>query len=104
MNKEVRAAIIVMEGTNNEEEAYQSFKHSDASPEIVHLKKLENRTKKLSGYDIVCFPGGFSAGDYVKSRRCHGSENQVKPDERRGRVRGERKASYRILQRISDSG
>ncbi len=67
VNREVKVAIIVMEGTNNEEEAYQSFKHSEASPEIVHLKKLENGKKKLSGYDVVCFPGGFSAGDYVRA-------------------------------------
>jgi len=67
MRKNVRVAILTMEGTNNEEEAYQSFKHSGASPEIIHLKKLENGTKKLSSYDILFFPGGFSAGDYVRA-------------------------------------
>ncbi len=67
MNREVKVAILTMEGTNNEEEAYQSFMHSDSSPEIVHLKKLENGTKKLASYDILFFPGGFSAGDYVRA-------------------------------------
>lgn len=67
MSRDVRAAILTMEGTNNEEEAYLSFKHAGASPEIVHLKKLENRAKKIADYDIVFFPGGFSAGDYVRA-------------------------------------
>jgi phosphoribosylformylglycinamidine synthase len=67
LNRDVKVAILTMEGTNNEEEAYLSFKHSDSSPEIVHLKKLENGTKKLGSYDIIFFPGGFSAGDYVRA-------------------------------------
>jgi phosphoribosylformylglycinamidine synthase len=67
MKRDVKVAILTMEGTNNEEEAFQSFKHSDSSPEIVHLKKFENRTKRLDRYDLVFFPGGFSAGDYVRA-------------------------------------
>ena len=67
MKRDVRVAILTMEGTNNEEEAYQSFRHSDSSPEIVHLKKFENRTRRLDSYDVLFFPGGFSAGDYVRA-------------------------------------
>ena len=67
MSREINVAILTMEGTNNEEEAYLSFRFSGTSPEIVHLKKLENRSKKLSNYDILFLPGGFSAGDYVRA-------------------------------------
>ncbi|MGC8617358.1 MAG: phosphoribosylformylglycinamidine synthase subunit PurQ [Thermoplasmata archaeon] len=67
MTRDIRVAVLTMEGTNNEEEAFLSFKHSGTSPEIVHLKKLENGSKKFGDYDILFFPGGFSAGDYVRA-------------------------------------
>ncbi len=34
---------------------------------MVHIKKLENGEKKLSDFDLLFFPGGFSAGDYVRA-------------------------------------
>ena len=67
MNRQIKVAVLTMEGTNNEEEAYLSFKNSGTSPEIVHLKKLENKSKRLEDYDILFFPGGFSGGDYVRA-------------------------------------
>lgn len=56
-----------MEGTNCEEEAFLSFQRSGAVPEYVHINELESHTKKLSDYDIIFIPGGFSAGDYVRA-------------------------------------
>lgn len=56
-----------MEGTNCEYEAYQSFRRSGAVPQYVHIKQLEDHSKKLSDFDIIFFPGGFSAGDYVRA-------------------------------------
>ena len=56
-----------MEGTNCEYEAYQSFKRSGADPQYVHIKQLEDHSKKLTDFDIIFFPGGFSAGDYVRA-------------------------------------
>jgi len=67
MSKSVRVGIITMEGTNNELEAYLSFLHSGANPEIVHIKSFENRRRKVSDFDILFFPGGFSGGDYVRA-------------------------------------
>lgn len=78
MNRDVRVGIVTMEGTNNEEEAFLAFKHSQSVPEIVHLKKLENRTKKIENYDILFFPGGFSAGDYVRAGAVMASRIKAK--------------------------
>lgn len=55
-----------MEGTNNEEEAYLSFKRSGASPEYVHITHLESGSKSLNDFEGAIIPGGFSAGDYVR--------------------------------------
>lgn len=62
-----RAAVLTMEGTNNESEAYLSLLHAGAEAEIVHLKKLENSIKHLEDYDLLFLPGGFSAGDYIRA-------------------------------------
>ncbi len=56
-----------MEGTNCEEEAYLSFRRSGAEPEYVHINQIERSDRKLSEYDIIFIPGGFSAGDYVRA-------------------------------------
>lgn len=67
MKTNPKVAIITMEGTNNELESYLSFKYSKGSPEIVHLKQLETGKKTVGSYDIIHFPGGFSAGDYIRA-------------------------------------
>jgi len=70
--EDVKVCIIRIEGTNCEDEMYQAFKMVGASPELVHLKQLAGKApghakRHLEDYDILAFPGGFSAGDYVRA-------------------------------------
>ncbi|MCK4455698.1 MAG: phosphoribosylformylglycinamidine synthase subunit PurQ [Thermoplasmata archaeon] len=71
--EEVKVCILIIEGTNCEEETSQAFRRSGASPEIVHLKQLlgqdtrPGETRKLGDYQILVVPGGFSSGDYVRA-------------------------------------
>ncbi|MBI4362712.1 MAG: phosphoribosylformylglycinamidine synthase subunit PurQ [Euryarchaeota archaeon] len=64
---DIRVAIVRMEGTNCEEEMHRAFQKSGARPEMVHLKELASGRKHLEDYQCLMFPGGFSAGDYVRS-------------------------------------
>jgi phosphoribosylformylglycinamidine synthase len=70
--EDVKVCILIIEGTNCEEETYQAFSRSGASPEIVHLKQLlgqdtsPEETRKLDDYHVLVLPGGFSSGDYVR--------------------------------------
>ena len=69
----MKVCILIIEGTNCEEETSQAFRRSGASPEIVHLKQLlgqdtrPEETRKLGDYQILVIPGGFSSGDYVRA-------------------------------------
>jgi phosphoribosylformylglycinamidine synthase I len=69
----VRAAILSIEGTNNDEELAVALRHLGARVEIVHLKQFEGRDvepgerRRLQDYQLLLFPGGFSAGDYVRA-------------------------------------
>ena len=71
--KDIKIAILRIEGTNCEQESYDSFKRLGANPEFVHLKQLLhidcNKDEMRSVYDFQClmFPGGFSAGDYIRA-------------------------------------
>jgi len=72
MNREdIRVAILRIEGTNCEDESFQAFRELGTTPEYVHLKQLTVRgirnSRRLSDFQIVMFPGGFSAGDYVRA-------------------------------------
>ncbi|MFC2154696.1 phosphoribosylformylglycinamidine synthase subunit PurQ [Candidatus Altiarchaeota archaeon] len=68
----MKAAILRIEGTNCEEEMLQAFLQAGFEAEHVHLKQLTGdciteRKRNLFDYDVLMFPGGWSAGDYVRA-------------------------------------
>lgn len=70
--EDVKVCVLRIEGTNCEEEMAEAFRMVGASPELVHLKQMEKNPpaglgRSLEDYDILAFPGGFSAGDYVRA-------------------------------------
>ena len=71
--EDINVCILRIEGTNCEQETFDSFKRLGAKPEMVHLKQLtssdirENEKRKLSDYQILMIPGGFSSGDYIRA-------------------------------------
>jgi len=70
--EEVRVCVLRIEGTNCEDETFAAFKKVGARPEKVHLKQLTGDVsahlkKDLEDFEILVFPGGFSAGDYVRA-------------------------------------
>jgi phosphoribosylformylglycinamidine synthase len=70
--EEVKVCVIRIEGTNCEDECARAFSSVGASAEKVHLKQLlgqcpSSMRRDLNDYHILAFPGGFSAGDYVRA-------------------------------------
>lgn len=71
--KDIKIAVIRIEGTNCEQESFDAFKRLDASPEFVHLKQLlhidcnEDEKRNILNYHCLMIPGGFSAGDYIRA-------------------------------------
>lgn len=69
---EIKVCILRIEGTNCEQEVFNSFKQLNANPEFVHLKQLigecqSSQKRSLEDYQILMLPGGFSAGDYIRA-------------------------------------
>jgi len=71
--EDIKIAVIRIEGTKCEQESYNAFKRLGANPEFVHLKQLLNidcnkdEKRKISQYQCLMIPGGFSAGDYIRA-------------------------------------
>ncbi len=69
--EDIRVAILRMEGTNCEDESYHAFERLGAKPEYVHIKQMlglvEGEERSPFDYQILMFPGGFSAGDYIRA-------------------------------------
>ncbi|MFH1834636.1 MAG: phosphoribosylformylglycinamidine synthase subunit PurQ [Methanobacteriota archaeon] len=66
------AAIVLIEGTNCEDESKLAFEKVGIAAEKVHLKQFtgdcaKDRGRRISDFEILFFPGGWSAGDYVRA-------------------------------------
>jgi phosphoribosylformylglycinamidine synthase len=59
----VKAILLTGYGINCEEETAFAFRNAGAETEIVHVNDLIAAPKKISGAEILVFPGGFSYGD-----------------------------------------
>lgn len=69
---DVKVCVLRMEGTNCETEMAEAFKMVGAQAELVHLNQLApsapaSLKRRLEDFDLLAFPGGFSAGDYVRA-------------------------------------
>lgn len=70
--EDVRVCVLLLEGTNCEDESAASFRRLGAQAEKVHLKQLTGESapefrRRLSDYDLLFLPGGFANGDYVRA-------------------------------------
>lgn len=69
----LKVALLSIEGTNCDDELALALDRLGARPEIVRLTQFEGRgverdeARRLSDYQILFVPGGFSAGDYVRA-------------------------------------
>ncbi|HID42202.1 MAG TPA: phosphoribosylformylglycinamidine synthase subunit PurQ [Archaeoglobaceae archaeon] len=70
---EIKVAVLRIEGTNCEEETVNAFKELGVFCEAVHLKQFysdlirDYDQRSIADYNCLVFPGGFSAGDYVRA-------------------------------------
>ena len=67
-----KVCVLKVSGTNCDIETAYAFSLAGAKPEIVHINSLKNKFDplankniKLSDFDILAVPGGFSYGDYI---------------------------------------
>lgn len=63
----VKAIALRAAGTNCDAETIFALQKAGFETENVHINELINGSKKISDYQLLAIPGGFSAGDYLGS-------------------------------------
>jgi len=62
-----RVCILRTDGTNCDQETAYAFNKTGGDSRLVHVNQLRSGTVKLSDYQILAVPGGFSYGDDIHS-------------------------------------
>lgn len=73
-----KAIILRTAGTNCDWETEHAFELAGAKARSVHINRLINNEAKLSSYDILAIPGGFSYGDDIASGKILANEIKYK--------------------------
>jgi len=74
----VRTVILRAPGTNCDVETAYAFEQAGAVVEAVHVNRLICREKRLSDYQIMVVPGGFTYGDDISAGKVLANELRLK--------------------------
>jgi len=69
-----KIAILQTDGINCDSELLYAFKIAGGRPAAVHINELTTKQKRLSDYQILGLPGGFSYGDDILSGKILANE------------------------------
>lgn len=73
-----KVLVLRTAGTNCDKETAFAFSKAQADTELVHINQLIARTKRLSDYQILSMPGGFSYGDDIAAGKILANELRYK--------------------------
>jgi phosphoribosylformylglycinamidine synthase len=71
-----RALILRAPGTNCDEESAHAFSLAGGEAERLHVNRVLEDPRRLSEFQILCIPGGFSYGDDIAAGRILGNQMQ----------------------------
>ena len=74
----VRTLIIRAPGTNCDVETTYAFQQAGAVVSSVHVNQLIRHEKRLSDYQIMVIPGGFTYGDDISAGKVLANELRLK--------------------------
>ncbi|MFO8057770.1 MAG: phosphoribosylformylglycinamidine synthase I [bacterium] len=72
-----RVLVLTGYGINCDFETKAAFETAGARADRVHINDLISGEKRLSDYQILAFPGGFSFGDDIASGRVFGVKVKI---------------------------
>lgn len=76
--KKPKVLILRTAGTNCDLETEQAFRLAGGDTARIHINRLMENKIKLSEYDILAIPGGFSYGDDIASGKVLANELRYK--------------------------
>lgn len=78
MANDVKTLVLRTAGTNCDAETVFAFERCGSRVDLVHINRLFSGEKKLSDYQILALPGGFSYGDDIISGRILANELRLR--------------------------
>lgn len=69
-----RVMILLASGTNRDRDAAVACELAGAEPELVHINQLRAGGRRLTDYQMLLLPGGFSYGDDLGAGRILATE------------------------------
>ena len=92
----MKFGVVIFPGSNCDHDCYYAIESVIGKP----VEFIWHQDTSVKGFDAVILPGGFAYGDYLRT----GALAKFSPVmQSRERVRGQGRAGFRHLQRISDS-
>lgn len=73
-----KVLIIRAPGTNCDVETAQAFEQAGAETRMGHINELIGGRLKMSSFQVLVFPGGFTYGDDLGAGRIMGNELRLK--------------------------
>lgn len=67
MKTKPKVLVLKADGTNCDEETAFAFNLAGGDSKIVHVNELRTKKEKLTSFQILAIPGGFSYGDDIVS-------------------------------------
>ncbi len=74
----VRTLILRAPGTNCDGETVFAFQQAGAAVSLVHINELIHHQQRLSDYQIMVIPGGFTYGDDIAAGKVLANELRLK--------------------------
>jgi len=74
----VRTLVIRVPGTNCDAETVFAFEQAGAVVSLVHVNQLIRGEQRLSDYQIMAIPGGFTYGDDIAAGKVLANELRLK--------------------------
>ena len=74
----ISVLILRVPGTNCDAETAFAFQQAGAATSLVHVNQLIRREKRLSDYQIMVIPGGFTYGDDIAAGTVLANELRLK--------------------------
>jgi phosphoribosylformylglycinamidine synthase subunit PurQ / glutaminase len=81
MNNKVNVMILRAPGTNCDGETQYAFQQAGATASLCHINQLVRRDRRLSDYQVMVIPGGFSYGDDIAAGKVLANELKSKLNE-----------------------
>ncbi len=69
-----KALVLRVSGTNCDKETYTALKVVGFDVCLTHINQLIRKETKLSEYNLLVIPGGFSFGDYISAGKIFAIE------------------------------